>query len=53
MMLVQAAAHLWDVPAAECKAESSVITHLPSGRTTTYGKVADAAAKLAPRGLSR
>ena len=48
MMLVQAAAHLWDVPAAECRAESSVITHLPSGRTTTYGKVADAAARLAP-----
>ena len=48
MMLVQAAADAWGVPAAECKAEKSVITHAPSNRTTTYGKVADAAAKLTP-----
>src|SRR5262245_55586417 len=33
-MLIQAAANEWKVPAAECKAESSVITHVPSGRTT-------------------
>jgi len=48
MMLVQAAANEWKVPAAECHAASSVITHTPSGRTTTYGKVADAAAKVTP-----
>ena len=48
MMLVQAAANAWSVPAAECTAANSVITHKPSGRTTTYGKVAEAAAKLAP-----
>jgi isoquinoline 1-oxidoreductase beta subunit len=48
MMLVQAAADEWNVPAAECRAASSVITHVPTGRTTTYGKVAEAAAKLAP-----
>ena len=48
MMLVQAAADGWKVPVAECSAASSVITHKPSGRTTTYGKVADAAAKTAP-----
>jgi len=36
------------VPAAECSAANSVITHKPSGRTTTYGKVAEAAAKLTP-----
>ena len=47
MMLVQAAADEWKVPAAECRAASSVITHTPSGRTVTYGKVADAAGKLA------
>src|SRR5687768_14735087 len=47
-MLVRAAAGQWDVPAAQCKAEKSVITHIPSGRTTTYGKVAEAAAKLQP-----
>ena len=39
-MLVQAAADGWKVPAAECTAANSVITHKPSGRTTTYGKVA-------------
>jgi isoquinoline 1-oxidoreductase subunit beta len=47
-MLVQAAANAWGVPAAECSAANSVITHTPSGRTTTYGKVAEAAAKLTP-----
>src|SRR5712691_1109064 len=46
MMLVQAAANEWNVPAAECTAANSVITHKPSGRTTTYGKVAEAASKL-------
>ncbi|WP_426166422.1 molybdopterin cofactor-binding domain-containing protein [Pseudoduganella sp. R-34] len=46
MMLVQAAAAQWGVPAAECAAAKSVITHTPSGRTLTYGKVADAAGKL-------
>ena len=34
------------MPAGECKAEASVITHTPTGRKTTYGKVASAAAKL-------
>ena len=48
MMLVQAAADEWKVPAAECRGANSVITHTPSGRTTTYGKVADAAAKITP-----
>jgi isoquinoline 1-oxidoreductase beta subunit len=47
-MLIQAAANQWNVPAAECAAAASVITHRPSGRTTTYGKVAEAAAKLEP-----
>jgi isoquinoline 1-oxidoreductase subunit beta len=48
MMLIQAAANSWGVPASECTAANSVITHGPSGRTTTYGKVADAAAKVTP-----
>ncbi len=46
VMLVQAAANQWKVPAAECTVSNSVITHKPSGRKTTYGKVASAAAKL-------
>ncbi|MGH8647898.1 MAG: molybdopterin cofactor-binding domain-containing protein [Burkholderiales bacterium] len=34
MMLVQAAANEWKVPASECSASNSVITHKPSGRKT-------------------
>jgi isoquinoline 1-oxidoreductase beta subunit len=48
MMLLQAAADQWKVPAVECSVAAGVITHAPSGRSTTYGKVAEAAAKLAP-----
>src|ERR1700723_644130 len=48
IMLIQAAANEWKVPASECSAASSIITHTPSGRTTTYGKVAEAAAKIEP-----
>src|SRR5437868_11920869 len=48
MMLVQAAANEWKVPASECTAANSVITHTPSGKKTTYGKVVEAAAKLTP-----
>ncbi|WP_048440787.1 xanthine dehydrogenase family protein molybdopterin-binding subunit [Caenimonas sp. SL110] len=46
MMLVQAAADEWKVPVSECRAASGVITHQPSGRTVTYGKVSAAAGKL-------
>jgi isoquinoline 1-oxidoreductase beta subunit len=46
MMLVQAAANQWGVPASECVASDSVITHTPSGRKTTYGKVSVAASQL-------
>src|ERR1700694_2460750 len=48
MMLIQAAANDWKVPASECTAANSVITHTPSGRKTTYGKVVEAAARLEP-----
>ena len=51
-MLIQAAANAWSVPAAECSASNSVITHKPSGRTTSYGKVAGAAAKIEPPATS-
>jgi len=46
MVLVQAAAQGWGVPAAECRASAGVITHPGSNRRTTYGQVAAAAAKL-------
>ena len=47
-MLIRAAAAGWGVPAEECNAANSIITHRPSGKTTTFGKVAEAAAKLDP-----
>lgn len=47
-MLIAAAAAQWKVPASECAAENSVITHQPSKRTLRYGEVATDAAKLAP-----
>ena len=48
MMLIQAAADEWKVPAEECSAANSVITHAKTGRKTTFGKVASAAAKVDP-----
>lgn len=48
ILLIQAAAEQWKVPVAECSAANSVITHKPSNRTITYGKVANAAARLTP-----
>src|SRR5215475_6021590 len=47
-MLLQAAAAQWGVPVAELTVADGVITHGPSRRRTTYGKVASAAAKLTP-----
>ncbi|MFL6571870.1 MAG: molybdopterin cofactor-binding domain-containing protein, partial [Burkholderiales bacterium] len=47
-MLVAAAAQGWTVPPADCRAAGGVITHVASGRRTTFGRVAAAAAKLAP-----
>src|SRR5215467_836929 len=47
-MLIRAAAMGWGVPAEECSAANSIITHKSSGRTTTFGKVAAEAAKLDP-----
>lgn len=48
MMLVQAAADGWKVPASECVAANGVITHGASKRQTTYGEMAEAAAKVEP-----
>ncbi|HET9702903.1 MAG TPA: molybdopterin cofactor-binding domain-containing protein, partial [Vicinamibacterales bacterium] len=48
VMLVQAAANQWKVPASECTVANSVITHKASGRKTTFGKVAADAARLDP-----
>ena len=45
-MLKAAAAAQWGVPVAEVVAANSTLTHKASGRSTTYGKVAEAAAKV-------
>ena len=47
IMLMQAAADTWGVPVAELTVSEGVITHVPTGRKTTYGKVAAAATKVA------
>jgi isoquinoline 1-oxidoreductase beta subunit len=47
-MLKQAAANQWGVPVSEVSVDKGVISHRASSRTTTYGKVAEAAAKLEP-----
>jgi isoquinoline 1-oxidoreductase beta subunit len=46
MMLLQAAADEWKVPVGELKVADGIITHQASNRTTSYGKVAAAAAQL-------
>ena len=46
MMLIQAAANEWKVPAEQCSAANGIITHTPSNRRITFGKVSEAAAKL-------
>ncbi len=44
--LIAAAAARWNVPASECTAAQSVVTHNPSGRTLRYGELAADAAKI-------
>lgn len=44
-MLVEAAAQEWKVPAAEITVKRGVVGH-PSGRSATFGALAEAAAKL-------
>ncbi|WP_293867341.1 molybdopterin cofactor-binding domain-containing protein [uncultured Alsobacter sp.] len=46
MMLVQAAATEWKVPASECKASKGIVTHPASGKSLSYGQLAMAASKL-------
>ena len=48
VMLVEAAAKQWNVPAEECSAKLSRVTHAGSGRSLTYGELAPQAALLKP-----
>ncbi|HEY6992419.1 MAG TPA: xanthine dehydrogenase family protein molybdopterin-binding subunit [Xanthobacteraceae bacterium] len=47
-MLIAAAAVRWNVPANECAATNGTITHRPSGRGISYGRIAADAAAVAP-----
>ncbi|HEX9397984.1 MAG TPA: molybdopterin cofactor-binding domain-containing protein [Burkholderiales bacterium] len=48
LMLLQAAAEQWKVPVGELTVSRGIISHAASKRSTTYGQVAAAAAKLTP-----
>ena len=45
-MLIEAAALTWKVPAGECVAALSTVTHTPTGRKLTYGQLAETAASI-------
>jgi isoquinoline 1-oxidoreductase beta subunit len=45
-MLIEAAALTWKVPVSECAAAKSTVTHAPTGRTLTYGQLAEKAASI-------
>src|SRR4029077_12957054 len=44
--IIGAAVARWRVPASECVAAQSIVTHRPSGRTLRYGELAADAAKV-------
>ena len=44
--LIAAAAKRWDVPASDCAAAMSKVTHKPTGRTLRYGELAVEAAAI-------
>jgi len=46
LMLIQAAAQQWGVPARECETDLHVVVHRSTNRRSDYGELASAAAKL-------
>ena len=46
LMLIEAAARRWGVPAASCRADNGAVVHAISGRRLGYGTLAAAAAAL-------
>jgi isoquinoline 1-oxidoreductase subunit beta len=47
-MLMEAAANQWKVPVAECSTEKGVVMHKGSGKSLTYGELAQEATKITP-----
>ncbi|TLU98127.1 xanthine dehydrogenase family protein molybdopterin-binding subunit [Dyadobacter luticola] len=45
-LLIEAAAAKWKVPASECSTENNKVLHKASGKSTSYGELAEAASKL-------
>ena len=45
-MLIAAAALRWQLPAGECRAERGRVIHAPSGKSLSYGELAEAASEL-------
>ena len=45
-MLVTAASQQWKVPVDECYAENAKVYHKPSGKSISYGDLAEAASKI-------
>src|SRR5436853_1770348 len=48
VLLIDAAAQNWGVPASECHAEKGVVVHAASNKKATYGSLAGAASQLKP-----
>ncbi|MGD8340634.1 MAG: molybdopterin-dependent oxidoreductase, partial [Gammaproteobacteria bacterium] len=51
-MLLTAAAGRWNVPVTELTTDAGVVSHAPSGRTASYGELAEAAAAVPPPDMS-
>ena len=47
-MLVTAAAQRWNVDAASCRTEKSIVIHSASNRRLSYGQLAESATKITP-----
>jgi len=46
IMLIQAAAEKWSVPAESCQAQNGVVIHPQSGKKASYGSLAQAASQV-------